>query len=786
MKFLLNSIIILFPFFGFSQDSFSKLIDYGSEKLHGISFSRSDLGEITIADRHDLFHDDQFDPHINLLNFSSLGEFESGISISFDNQQGFKPTSRWDISSKGDYRLVPFSNLSLNPGEEAGVFCINIKSGDAWCRKTSKVTLGRPSTAFPTSNNKVIAATRPYSDEDVGFENINGYTGLAEFNLDSGEPGWSYTYHEGDISNPYGFFVQDIKELSDGNLIIFANKRNNDTDDYTPGIIKLSPQGEILNNKFLSSLRYSQVQRYWAYQYQTLTIDSDDNIYISGKVDVEPDWNTNNREEGFIAKFNADFELIWSKRVSAEKFEIRGIPIRVSEDGELSFAYFTDGNFPLIAGKLNADGNLLWEHGYNYYSPLIEVDEKGALYILGNGRLLTDGSFVKDAILAKTNISGEIKDCPRFDGCISIIDLDLPSTSFNWVRQNSDTLAEITFKIRSFPATVSDYCATMPKPTPFFYLPDTICEQECFVPDSLSNALANDIEWTITDPFGEKVKIEEESFNYCFNKAGTYNIEQKIWVLGCSDIFSRKIEVLEKDFNLSLGKDSIPCKEESICLTPTSERTLKTFEWSTGDTSRILETSFSGTFGLTASDGFCSQSTSVHITFIEDIINGSAFELPNDTLICIDEFPYLLRPNSEFTNQFFLENTSPDSLLIINNPGTYEVKTLIEGCEFKKAIRIDSDDCKPDIYIPNVFSPNNDGINDTFIPLGNEIEPIRLQIYNRWGGKIFESSDANSGWNGTFNNKPADQGIYLFQFEYFNLLKGEKELVSGDILLLRN
>ncbi|MFN8166203.1 MAG: gliding motility-associated C-terminal domain-containing protein [Bacteroidia bacterium] len=67
------------------------------------------------------------------------------------------------------------------------------------------------------------------------------------------------------------------------------------------------------------------------------------------------------------------------------------------------------------------------------------------------------------------------------------------------------------------------------------------------------------------------------------------------------------------------------------------------------------------------------------------------------------------------------------------------------------------------IYIPSAFTPNGDGINDAFFVKGEGIRDFHLYIYNRWGEVIFESTNAKSQWDGTFQGKPVQQDVYVYQ-----------------------
>lgn len=96
----------------------------------------------------------------------------------------------------------------------------------------------------------------------------------------------------------------------------------------------------------------------------------------------------------------------------------------------------------------------------------------------------------------------------------------------------------------------------------------------------------------------------------------------------------------------------------------------------------------------------------------------------------------------------------------------YTVKaTTINGCESIDDIKIQAY-TGPDIYVPNAFSPNNDGVNDDFkiFPVGTKTFKY-LAIYNRWGHRIYYSVDVSKGWNGVAGSKMADAGAYVWMVE---------------------
>jgi gliding motility-associated-like protein len=87
------------------------------------------------------------------------------------------------------------------------------------------------------------------------------------------------------------------------------------------------------------------------------------------------------------------------------------------------------------------------------------------------------------------------------------------------------------------------------------------------------------------------------------------------------------------------------------------------------------------------------------------------------------------------------------------------------------------------VYIPNVFSPNGDGKNDLFRPAMRGFAESDLNIYNRWGERLFQSRD-NTGWDGTYRGQPVPKGVYMYTLSVLNLY-GEKQFFNGTVVLMR-
>jgi len=89
-----------------------------------------------------------------------------------------------------------------------------------------------------------------------------------------------------------------------------------------------------------------------------------------------------------------------------------------------------------------------------------------------------------------------------------------------------------------------------------------------------------------------------------------------------------------------------------------------------------------------------------------------------------------------------------------------------------------------DFFIPNVFSPNGDGLNDMINVHGRCISTFNLQIFNRWGEKVFETSTLSESWDGTFRGQKLDTGVFVYKAEGVSI-DGQEFKLKGNITLLR-
>lgn len=231
-----------------------------------------------------------------------------------------------------------------------------------------------------------------------------------------------------------------------------------------------------------------------------------------------------------------------------------------------------------------------------------------------------------------------------------------------------------------------------------------------------------------------------------------------------------------------LPSDIDACTGESVSLTPLDF--LGDLLWSTGSVVEEIVVTSTSTISLSANNECGTVSDSVNVTF-------------SDSPFVLLERPYLFCEGQSLAIQALdwngtlqWENDIIADSFIISQAGTYQVSAFNACGEVVEILEVIAEDCQQ-FYIPNAFSPNDDGFNDTFYfqDDGNILEIQTLFIFDRWGGLVFQrdnfpANDPSQGWNGKKNGTPSSIGVYTF-FTQVRTRDGLLREFKGDIHLMR-
>nr|MBA3705822.1 gliding motility-associated C-terminal domain-containing protein [Bacteroidota bacterium] len=117
----------------------------------------------------------------------------------------------------------------------------------------------------------------------------------------------------------------------------------------------------------------------------------------------------------------------------------------------------------------------------------------------------------------------------------------------------------------------------------------------------------------------------------------------------------------------------------------------------------------------------------------------------------------------------------------------YCVTVMLAGCADSACITVTIDTKCGDngeLYVPNGFSPNGDGQNDVLYVRGGGVTGIFWEIYDRWGEKVFETTNPKQGWDGTYKGKILDAAVFVYYLKV-TCFSGEEIIQKGNVAIIK-
>jgi len=254
--------------------------------------------------------------------------------------------------------------------------------------------------------------------------------------------------------------------------------------------------------------------------------------------------------------------------------------------------------------------------------------------------------------------------------------------------------------------------------------------------------------------------------------------------VGCVDSIEVDVEFVER-IQLELGLDSILCERDELILDAGNPGA--NYLWNDGSTDRYRTITDGEEVWVDVNNGYCYGTDSISLTYIPLPRLGlrqyvdTCYDIPN-VRVLLDADP---------TADAYLWNTGDTtSSIVVYDYGTYAVEMLnLPRCRMVDSTSV-REYCPPVVYLPNTFTPNNDGINDLFGPVGYNVLPVSLLIFDRWGELIFDSAVDGEAWTGSSRGKEVQDGVYNYRFVYRELLDlnnnlGPERNMTGHVNVLR-
>jgi len=301
---------------------------------------------------------------------------------------------------------------------------------------------------------------------------------------------------------------------------------------------------------------------------------------------------------------------------------------------------------------------------------------------------------------------------------------------------------------------------------------------------------------TYTWNYGNGVTTNTDVPSYTYQNSGVYNISL---IAGnnipCFDTTSQIVEV-DTISSMSLElTDTVLCAGTYITFTGLYAglgNTGVTWSFGDGETIKNINPVYhayngQGVYTVTVTANYRACPT-VSTTRAVTVIAQPTIYLGNDTSICKGSEAIVLADTHNAGNPLatWLWSTGQVSKSInIVAPGMYYATVTINNCSNTDSVYVEND-CY--VTIPNVFTPNGDGINDYFFPrqlLARGLTSFQMNIYNRWGQQIFESTSLDgAGWDGRLNGVQQPVGVYVYTIDV-TFKDGQRENHKGNVTLMR-
>ncbi len=314
-----------------------------------------------------------------------------------------------------------------------------------------------------------------------------------------------------------------------------------------------------------------------------------------------------------------------------------------------------------------------------------------------------------------------------------------------------------------------------------------------------SYGTANQYSWSNNINFSTTLKTGLDS-------TFSYQVDSSQWIYYkasngyCQKLDSVYISVISPSLKIFGDKQICVNHTDSLFSLIQSKKQFFTFDWSPNQfiqsypssNSVILKMNTAQTIYVKATgDKGCIANDSIKINFKSlSLLNASANAektniLKGETVKLFgkpDGYSYLWTP----LNKVLISQTQNTESIIWENT-LFTLKVSDGQCEVSDTILIKMIpwSCDfPYVFVPNAFSPNNDGENDILYVRGHPIKSIEFKVFNRWGEKVFESHDISFGWDGTYKGKLVDPDVFDY---YLNVecVGDEHKLLQGNVTVLR-
>lgn len=254
----------------------------------------------------------------------------------------------------------------------------------------------------------------------------------------------------------------------------------------------------------------------------------------------------------------------------------------------------------------------------------------------------------------------------------------------------------------------------------------------------------------------------------------------------CTDTSVQNVRIRQNPQTPAVSSNSPLCETETLLLYASCPGTVS-YNWSAdnGFVSNVQSPVISGArlndsgnyYVRTIADGCESAIVTTKVI----VYPVPEFSLGNDKTLCPGDL-IVLDPGIFLS--YLWQDGSTARTLNVTKPGIYYVMVSnSNNCKNSDTILV-TEKCQTKLYIPDIFTPNNDGINDRFLVFAENVMEFDIFIFNRWGAEIFHSTSLANSWDGTFKGTLCPLGVYYYQVSLRDL-DGKVWNEKGTVTIMR-
>ncbi|TVR76815.1 MAG: PKD domain-containing protein [Chitinophagaceae bacterium] len=302
-----------------------------------------------------------------------------------------------------------------------------------------------------------------------------------------------------------------------------------------------------------------------------------------------------------------------------------------------------------------------------------------------------------------------------------------------------------------------------------------------------------DLNWFVNGNFvssQEQIQLQE-------SEEGLYLVDLIVQNSACllTDTISAVFELLPEV--QALGDTIISCEPLSEAITGSAINP-ESYQWIYDDeiaseNQQIAVNLSAGIyeyFLVASNPQTCNLTDTASYIFISNSLAEASFQIDSNVTFIFEDVNLENLSDQDLFFQWNLDGSfysnERDLVLNFSETGEYEIclqanndnDCPTEVCEnilviFEKAVGV-----------PSAFTPNGDGVNDILYVRGYGFEELLFRVYNRWGERVFESTNQDIGWDGTYKGEPQEQEVYVYTVEV-SYLDGSQQKLSGQVTLIR-